>query len=204
MSSLHLTESSTWASTTCASLPFTTLCTCSPTLAQELHPTSTKPTTFTYCPPYCWQSHDKARCMLWPGEISEWRVIISTKISKYLRKKKEKYLMRQELKANRNDALSSPLSTRPTLICFGLWTLQGRDSPPSYILHIGVPCISIVLHKLYVPWRNVLALSRTGLACLWGMNQMLRNSVEKFHHQLKIGFGSRTSNNFILCITLME
>lgn len=186
----------------CASFPVSTFCTCSPTLAQELHPTSNKPTSFTYHPPYCWRSHDKARCTLLPWEISEWKVIISTKISKGLRKKKKK-LDEARTKSKQKWCIKFPAVHTADPHVFWIMNSSGQ-TPPTFLHFIRVPCISIVLHKLYVPWNNVLALSGKGLACLRGVNQMLWNSMEKFHHQLKMGFGSRTSNNFILCITLTE
>lgn len=131
MKSLDVTWSQALVqSTTSASFPVTTFCTCSPTSAQELHPNSTKDTAFTYPSSYCSQSLEKATDTLLSWQVSQWKIIISAKNPKCFKK----ILMMTELKANQNDALNSSLSTQPTLTCFGLQTLQERDSPPSYIL----------------------------------------------------------------------
>lgn len=131
MKSLDVTWSEALVqSTTSASFPVTTFCTCSPTSAQELHPNSTKATAFTYPSSYCSQSLEKATDTLLSWQVSQWKIIISAKNPKCLKK----ILMMTELKANQNDALNSSLSTQLTLTCFGLQTLQERDSPPSYIL----------------------------------------------------------------------
>lgn len=89
MKSLDVTWSQALVqSTTSASFPVTTFCTCSPTSAQELHPNSTKATAFTYPSSYCSQSLEKATDTLLSWQVSQWKIIISAKNPKRLKKKK--------------------------------------------------------------------------------------------------------------------